>query len=153
MTGRSPSGSRRGVALAGLGALAAGSALWAMSPLAPPEFPSPPTPHPEPAVSAEPVGVDVAAFRAPLWVAPPPPPVPEPAPPPPPPLRLELLAIVAGAGEYRAVLYDQEADKLLVVAPGQTLGPRTVAAITARDLVIQGSEGARTLSLEAEEAR
>lgn len=91
--------------------------------------------------------LDLGAFRSPLWITPPPPP-PPPAPPPvPPPVRLQLLAVIHEEGVYKAVLYDPDADRVVVVAQGETLGTRTVERVTEAGVQIRDGSGLRTLAL------
>jgi hypothetical protein len=95
--------------------------------------------------------LDLDAFRIPLWVAPPAPPEPEPEPPtpaPPPPLRMQLVAVVGGPDGYSAVLYDPDADRLVVVAAGESLAEgRVVEGVTASGVSIRDDHGVRTLAL------
>ncbi len=101
-------------------------------------------------------------FSAPLWVDPPKPIIAKAEPPPPPPpLRLQLLAIVspisptpsnAGSapeeGVLRAVLYDQDADKLITVAVGDAVGARSISAIDADGVTIRLASGTQRLDLQ-----
>jgi len=102
------------------------------------------------------LALDLAAFHAPLWIAPPSPPAPTPVPkpePPPPPLKLQILAIVresGGADDHggnRALLYDPDTDKPIWVRPGQTIGRRTVERITAEAVELRDGTLLRTLAL------
>jgi hypothetical protein len=124
--------------------------IWALRPLpridvgepeparAVPEQPAPPQ-----------LALDLAAFRAPLWVAPPPPPPPAPtiAAAPPPPLKLQLVAVLREPEGYRAVLYDPDADKLIFASEGQALGTRTIETVTRSDVKIRTGQALQTLSL------
>jgi hypothetical protein len=97
------------------------------------------------------VALDVAAFKAPLWVAPVPPP-PAVVAPPLPPLRLRLLAIVKEESGLKALLYDPDSDSLLSVGAGDTAGTgraggRIVTEVTAVSVRIQDAGTVRTLSL------
>ncbi|MCW5775666.1 MAG: hypothetical protein KIS87_04370 [Phycisphaeraceae bacterium] len=123
--------------------------LWAFAPLPFPALPEPlPTPAADERGDPRPA-LDLAAFHAPLWVTPPPPPPPEPTPAPPTPLRFQLLAVLQERGGLAAVLYDPDADRLLVVAEGQELAQgRTVERVTTSDVRIRDAAGARTLALE-----
>lgn len=97
--------------------------------------------------------LDLDAFRVPVWVAPTPPPAPEKPAPPLPPLKLQLLAIIREGEVYKAALYDPDADKVLVVAAGETLGAgRAVEAVTATAVSVRdaGGRGVRTLALRDE---
>jgi hypothetical protein len=97
--------------------------------------------------------LDLAAFNAPLWVAPAPPsPVVVEAPPaPPPPLKWQLLAIVREDAGYRALVYDPDADRLLVLREGDESGSQRVEHVTATTLDVRdggvGGAGVRTLAL------
>ena len=96
------------------------------------------------------LALDLAAFRAPLWVAPPaPPPPPTPAPikPPPPPLKWQLLAIEHNERGDSALLYDPDADNLLRVRPGESLGDRAIEKITTAGVEIREAGALRTLAL------
>jgi hypothetical protein len=147
----------------GCAALVLASALWAFAPLAPPAV------APEPnlelhkkdasATGPELVAFDRAAFRAPLWIAPPapPPPAPTVAAAPPPPLKLQLLAIIKEDGDqgqvsYRAMVYDPDSDKVMVVASGESIAGRTVESIDQAALRIKDEKGggARVLTLKTE---
>lgn len=119
--------------------------------------------------SASAARLDLAVFRAPLWVAPPLPPAP-PAPtlatptssapkppPPPPPLKWQLLAIiaerrngdVAHAGfSPRAMLYDPETDAILELAAGDRHAGRSVESITRDGITIRTGAHTHTLTLE-----
>ncbi|MGD9789013.1 MAG: hypothetical protein AB7Q00_08005 [Phycisphaerales bacterium] len=106
--------------------------------------------------------LNLASFDAPVWLtrleAPPAPEVRPspvaPAPPSPPP-RLELLGIERseddqGALVYRAVLYDQDAKRVLVVKAGDRLekSARTIATVTPTDLTITDGSSTHTLALK-----
>ncbi len=131
-----------------------GSCLWAFWPLGPSRLGVPEigVAAEAPAEPASPV-LDVAAFNAPLWVAPPtqPPPPPAPSvvatPPPPPPLKWQLLAIVREGDAYKALVYDPDADKVLTLAEGDHAGPRRVARITPTSVDVRDGAGVRTLAL------
>jgi hypothetical protein len=110
--------------------------------------------------------LDLAAFRAPLWVAPPAPTAPTPpaptssAPkplPPPPPLKWQLLAIIAEQREGdvahagfspRAMLYDPETDAILELAAGDRHAGRSVESITRDGITIRTGTHTHTLTLE-----
>jgi hypothetical protein len=142
---------RRDVAYLGLLAAAViGCGVWAFAPLEQPRIELPALPAAAPQEAPERRPIELAAFRAPLWVAPPAPPPPpkqEPAPPPPPPLKLQLLAIVREAETLKAVLYDPDTDRLLVVAEGEPLGTRRVERVHPTAVDIRDERGIRTLSL------
>ncbi|HRQ73812.1 MAG TPA: hypothetical protein PLU35_12360 [Phycisphaerales bacterium] len=131
------------------GAPPAALALWAFAPLASPPLPRPPSVPAAGRHAGALPALDLAAFHAPLWVTPPAPPPPEPPPAPLPPLRLQLLAVLHERGGLAAVLYDPDADRLLIVAEGQELAQgRTVERVTASDVRIRDAAGTRTLALE-----
>lgn len=126
------------------------SAAWACWPLGTlqvdvPAIAAGPAAMPEPAR----VALDLSAFSAPMWVAP------EPvqrvraatAPPPPPPLRWQLLAIVREDAGYKALLYDPDADKVLVLTEGDQSGSRRIARVTPTSVDIRDAAGVRTLAL------
>ncbi len=151
---------KRSVLIAGgaIGLIAA--AIWAAAPLRLPAIETGPERSPVALASSESVEpLDIDAFRAPLWVAPPAPPEPEPEPeperpPPPPPLRVELIAIVAESGVFSAILYDPTADSVLVVKAGHELsGGRVVEAIDATGLSVAGPRGVQRLALAGEDRR
>lgn len=147
------------IAVGAIGLIAA--AIWAAAPLRLPAIETGPERSPVALASsegAEPLDID--AFRAPLWVAPPAPPEPAPEPeperppPPPPPLRVELIAIVAENGVFSAILYDPAADSVLVVKAGHELsGGRVVEAIDATGLSVAGPRGVQRLALAGEDRR
>lgn len=137
-------------------------ALWPLGPVAvnPPELAEPP-----PAADRNPLPLDLAAFHAPLWVAPAPQP-PPPKPPddpsaaaraePPPPIRLQLLAIVredGPNGRSIALVYDPERDTLLVLREGDQHGTCRVARVTPASLELLNEAGVRTLALRDPGAR
>lgn len=114
--------------------------------------------NPAPAARA----FDVAAFKAPIWRAPPPPP-PQPPPvsqarpqtpakappppPPPPPLKWQLIAIEDHGNTFRAILYDADVPHLLTVSEGDRLGMRQIATISATTVVVREAGIVRTLML------
>ncbi|MBC7835951.1 MAG: hypothetical protein H7Y88_12760 [Phycisphaerales bacterium] len=80
------------------------------------------------------VALDLGAFSAPLWVAPPPPPasLPQPAPPPPPPpLKLQLLAVVSEDGMFTALFHDPDADTIVSAREGESLAGRILSKVEA----------------------
>lgn len=101
-----------------------------------------------------------AAFSAPLWVDPPKPVIAKvDTPASPAPLRLQLIAIltpppltlVEGApSSLRAILYDQDADKLLTVNVGQVLGARMISAIDPEGVTVSLASGPQRLGLHPE---
>lgn len=155
------------VASAGLGAIAvAMCAWWALRPLARESF----IKRVESGELSLPpreraVALDMSAFEAPIWMAPPAPPTitleaanlpPAPAPtpppaPPPPPFRLQLISIVReqveGRPVYRALFYDPDQDQLVLAVEGQTLGIRQVESITATGVSLREGANLRMLAL------
>lgn len=130
------------------------SALWAFWPLdrTPIDIPTiADTQRPFSELAAIPLDLD--AFRAPLWVAPPAPPPPVAAVPPPPPLKLQLVAILSENGEYRAALYDPDADLLKVVGRGDSVAGRRIERVGQSDVVVLDGSLERTLALRIEEGR
>jgi hypothetical protein len=139
------------IALAGVG-------WWAFGPVHPPIIE-----HADPAALAPTTptltiaSLDVAAFRAPLWVAPPAPVAPPPPAAPPPPLKLQLLAVVHEGEVFKAMLYDPDSDKILVVAEGEALGTgeagggSKVERVTAAGVQIRDGTGLRTLALRPDQ--
>ena len=127
------------------------AAAWAFSPLRRSSIEVPDLTVGE-ATAKSASSIDVSAFRAPLWVAPPARPVPpviEP-PAPPAPLRLELIAVIDDNNGFSAVMYDPDADRLLVVSPGETLAEgRTIERVTNGGVVIRAEDGVHTLALHA----
>jgi hypothetical protein len=94
--------------------------------------------------------LNLAAFRAPLWVVPPPPPVAAAPPPPPPPLKLQLVAIVREGEVCKAALYDPDQDKLFIVGKGERIAGRIIEEVRAGDLTIRDHGVNRTLALKTE---
>ena len=104
-----------------------------------------------PPVARQVAALDIAAFRAPIWVAEPPPPPPVaavPAPPPPPPLKIQLLAIVREGEVYKAAVYDPDSDRILVVASGEKLGTRMVEQVDQGTLTLRDGTAKRVLALK-----
>lgn len=83
--------------------------------------------------------LDIESFNAPLWTVAQPPPPPAAAPPLP-PMKLQLLGIDSlqedGAVVYRAVLYDPDQDKVLVLRSGDTIGPRVIRHVDRRSVTL-----------------
>jgi hypothetical protein len=101
--------------------------------LSPPVWPSTPRP------SAHRYG-----WRPPPLPAPPPKPEP---PAPPPPLRLQLLAIMGSGDDLSAVLYDPDADKVLIRKAGESAAGATVQRIASNEIELVDRAGSRTLAL------
>ncbi|MGE0302053.1 MAG: hypothetical protein AB7Q91_04975 [Phycisphaerales bacterium] len=146
----------------------AGAIGWACWPLGGTtvELPEPPT---RAAVAAPNSGeremLDLAAFGAPIWDPPPKPPKVDlartsPAPvPPPTPLKLQLLGIVRqndedGNERFVAAIYDQTADRIMLLRDGDRIGssadagdlPR-VTRITSEAVELIDASGPRRLVL------
>ena len=102
------------------------------------------------------IALDLAAFRTPIWVAPPLPPVPaEPPPqakpePPPPPLKWQLLAIVRAPTDavLRAMVYDPESDAVIELAAGGTHAGATIESVSADRVIIRRGRHSHTLLLD-----
>jgi hypothetical protein len=133
--------------LAFLIALAA-LAVWAAAPITPVTVDARTSaaredaPHPLTVAS-----LDLEAFRTPLWVAPPATAVAPPPPPALPPIRLQLVAVVFEDGVYGAMLYDPDADKVLLVHAGDSVGTRIVQAVTHGMVRIRDGAALRVLAL------
>ena len=150
------------------------AAAWAIWPLGSTAESLPPAPEiaTSNAPAQRPSPLNLAAFSTPTWDAPPlPPPPPKavaatPPPPPPPPLKLQLLGIVrddtidaSGSPVYIAAIYDEAADRLLMLragdrigAPGSSssspvLGPGTITRVTADAVELRDASGLRRLAL------
>lgn len=111
--------------------------------------------------------LNLAGFEAPLWTAPPPravATVPAAPPPPLPPLRLQLLGIFqvgGGTGEaahagdavasYRALLYDPDQDKVVIVASGDSIAQRRVDSVDKNAVALRDTGGVRTLALRPDQ--
>jgi hypothetical protein len=101
---------------------------------------------------AGPSRLDLAAFDRAMWLVPA---APEPVKvaaekpaPPPAPLTLQLLGLVSEGGTTKAVLYDSTADRVRVVAVGDSIGDRTVERIDGQGVAIRDGAGVRTLALK-----
>lgn len=142
---------KTGLAIAAAVAASGVWALWPLrsAPLGPPVAPDASQRLPAVAVA----DLDVSAFRAPLWVVPTPPPAPAPPPAPPAPLKLQLLAVIHEDGLYKAVVYDPDADKILVAAAGERLGNRTVERVNPSGVELRDGAGLRTLVLRSDQGR
>jgi hypothetical protein len=148
LTASRRSGGFDGSALAGLCVAVCG--VWAFLPLEPAGVDVPEIAQDSGAApQAAPLSLDLAAFNAPLWVAPPPPKVAEAIPPAPPlpPLRWQLLAIVREDAGFKALVYDPDTDKLLVLGEGDQSGPRRIARVSPTSTDVRDGAGVRTLAL------
>lgn len=102
---------------------------------------------------------NLAAFDAALWTAPPPirtVAAAPPALPPPPPLKLQLLGIFQvekgdSAASYRALLYDPEQDKVVIVASGDSIAQHTVDSVGRHAVTFRDTAGVRTLALRPDQ--
>lgn len=97
------------------------------------------------------LALDTTPFSAPLWMAPPPPPLPPTPPPkaePLPPLKLQLLAIMGAGEELKAILYDPDADKVLIRKAGESAAGATIKQVTAHEIELVDRAGSRTLALK-----
>jgi hypothetical protein len=133
------------------GAVVAASA-WALWPPSTPQVDTPSL-----AFLVEPVEppklppLDVRAFDTPVWTiaAALQPSVPAPPTlPPPPPLKLQLIGILKGGQDYKAVLYDPDSNKLFVVATGGEAQGHKVDRVTADAIAIGDGALIRTLALK-----
>lgn len=122
-------------------------ALWPLGSAAPSAPES--LPDAAPRAPAKPRALDLAAFRAPLWVAPIPPPPPPAPPPPPPPLKLQLIAISSDPAHatFSATIFDPDSNKLLTLSQGQSIDGRTISRISAGSIDLKDARGTRTLAL------
>lgn len=159
---------RRAALPATAAAIVLAAALWAFAPLSAYTDAAAPTPESlkkiTPNHANELVALDRSAFSAPLWIAPPPPaPPPSPAPVAAvPPLKIQLLAIIKEDAKpahdgsiaivYKAMVYDPDTDKVLVVAAGESVGTggRTVESIDESGLKIKDGRGSRLLTIKSE---
>ncbi len=132
-----------------------GAALWAFAPLASHEAPASGWEPPEPAQlvpGQHRPAIDRSAFTAAIWN-----PVvardalqqsqaaaAEQAR----PLRIQLIAIIdEGDGRFRAAIYDEERDRLLIVASGDRVGGHTVTSVAAGGVELTDGRSARRLAL------
>lgn len=133
-------------------ALIASGGTWALWPLGPSSVPVPETAPLDLVPLRRSVALDIDAFRTPLFVSPPLPAVvaaivDEPPPPPPPPTRLQLLAILTDTPSFRAMLYDPDADCILIRSEGDPLGRGTVLRVTRNAMEFGEDNLKRTLTL------
>lgn len=105
------------------------------------------------------IALDLAAFRTPIWVAPPLPPAPPADPdspakpkaePPPPPLKWQLLAIVRASGDtpVHAMIYDPESDAVVELAAGNTHAGATIESVSDDRVTIRRGRHTHTLLLD-----
>lgn len=161
------SGSKTGIGLAVGCSLLIGIAAWwawavpkVQKPIAPDSDFSPDR-LPVGANRSSPAPLDLAAFQAPLWVAPPAPPaLPTPLPtnaaaePPPPALKWQLLAIVSGqegsspSGELRAIVFDPATDSIIELSAGQQLAAQTIESIETTCIVVRTGKHVLRLALD-----
>ena len=123
-------------------------AFWPLGAIAPHSKPATDPSHSQPGETR--LALDTAPFSAPLWMAPPPPPAPPPKvepPAPPPPLKLQLLAIMGSGEDLSAVLYDPDADRVLVRKAGESAAGATVQRIASGEIELVDRAGSRTLAL------
>lgn len=152
---------RRWAVVAGVAML--GAWAWALWPIAQTPLTLATTDKASSPAKPTAVAFNPDAFDVRLWTPPPAPPATpivaqKPAPP---PIKLQLIGISREAAEpgkdavLRAALYDPDADKLLIVAAGETLTPGsgrplTVASLTAEAVELSDGETTRKLSLNDE---
>jgi hypothetical protein len=98
-----------------------------------------------------PAALDIAAYKAPLWIVEAPPPPPPPAPPPPPPLKLQLLAVITEGDIQKAAIYDPDTDRLFMVASGETVAGRMVENVDPRGVDLRDGKQVRRLALNPQE--
>lgn len=137
--------------------VAAGAGVWAFRPVSGAVVRTLQATSPQNSV----VGNDTAQIRSELFavklwappVKPPPPPSPV-TPPTPPPMKLQLLAILkttsdstGTAGPFNAMLFDPDADKLVTLGAGGTIGPFTVRSVESRRVEIAQGEFTYSLTL------
>ncbi|MFZ4573370.1 MAG: hypothetical protein ACOYN0_03165 [Phycisphaerales bacterium] len=150
---------RATLVLAGLSAtILAAAAVWAFNPPAPRPLDAPTLPPPPAGTTAQTTAplLDAAPFAAKLW---PPAPaattaaaIPMPPAPTPPPVPIELLGIHAdptqpAPRQWLASLYDPEAGRVRVVAPGDTIAGRTVTAIDPLGVTLSAGSSITVLPL------
>lgn len=125
------------------------STVWALLPLPKPAEESVQV-RVSPQTTDETAPLDLAAFSAPIWYAPPVEAVVEEAKPePPPPFDLQLIAIVDIQGRLGAIFYDPALDALVQVEPGQAIGQgRVVSAVEAASVLIDDHGRSRTIALD-----
>jgi hypothetical protein len=90
--------------------------------------------------------LDPSAFDTPVWtiaaaLQPPAPP------PPPPPLKVQLIGILKEDQGYKAVLYDPDTNKILVVSTGEEALGHKIDRVAADTITIRDGPLVRTLAL------
>lgn len=139
------------------------TAWWAFRPLPAPEWPEAAAAAGSAPAPVQLAALDIRAFSAPLWVAPPAPPAapaPPPPPPPLPPFKLQLIAVVqepasTSTGQMQtmaALMYDPDTDKLITLKAGEEVSGRTIIAITSKGVELRERTTTRTLALREEVA-
>jgi len=58
-----------------------------------------------------------------------------------------LLAVIRQDNNLKALLYDPDVDRLLLLGSGEELGGRTIEAVTKTGVSIRDDAGVRTLAL------
>lgn len=130
-----------------------GCGLWAFTPL---EARLPPEPAPSRStptkVPTGPLPFNAAAFHTPVWISP----AKEealadvsPPPPPAPPVRFQLVAVIRGESGHKAVLYDPDADRLIVLGENQSSRGLTAIRLTPTSVDLSDNAGVRTLALRS----
>lgn len=130
-----------------------GCGLWAFLPLDTglPSQPSPPRSKPT-EVQAGPVPFNAAAFHTPIWITPAKVEVTadaSPPPPPAPPVRFQLLAVIRGERDCKAVLYDPDSDRLIVLGQNQSSRGLTATRLTPTSVDLSDGTGMQTLALRS----
>ena len=104
---------------------------------------------------------DLTPFDVALWTAPPPPSTPQPPPPTPrrlPPPRYQLVGVVSqpdadDTSAFAAVLYDPDADTLVMVRTGDAIGEHTVQSVNTDGVTLAGGNAEHRLELDQESLR
>lgn len=130
-----------------------GCGLWAFSPMDA-TFPPQRTPsrfHPT-NTAIGPLPFNAAAFHVPIWVSP----AKEeaiadasPPPPPAPPVRFQLVAVIRGERGHKAVLYDPDTDRLIVLGENQSSRGLTATRVTPTSVDLSDDTGVRMLALRS----
>lgn len=125
--------------------------IWALWPLSPAATQAPSVLTSATAARIPIAPLDLSGFERPLWTvaAAPAPPANTAAPPPPPALRLQLLGITEDptSHERRAVVFDPEGNRILILASGDAVGPRSVKAIEPTAVTFALGEVTQSLAL------